>query len=165
MILRLAEITTPTRNGAGPLELVQEVPPPRRRPGELAYAPSALTRCLDPRAGESSRLQAFCKHRASIAFQRVPPKCTVAAENRHELSRSGSPAHRLMRFEAILDWSGRYLHPDEVRTLEHLAASPSGRVAFRRRPPAPNVTGRRDDDARAVRTGVRPRSGPSTARG
>ena len=27
----------------------------------------------------------------------------------HELSRSGSPAHRVMRFEAILDWFGRYL--------------------------------------------------------
>ncbi len=27
----------------------------------------------------------------------------------HELSRSGSPAHREMRFEAILDWFGRYL--------------------------------------------------------
>jgi dipeptidyl aminopeptidase/acylaminoacyl peptidase len=27
----------------------------------------------------------------------------------HELSRSGSPAHRVMRFEAILDWFERYL--------------------------------------------------------
>ena len=27
----------------------------------------------------------------------------------HELSRSGSPAHRVMRFEAILDWFDRYL--------------------------------------------------------
>jgi dipeptidyl aminopeptidase/acylaminoacyl peptidase len=44
----------------------------------------------------------------------------------HELSRSGSPAHRLMRFEAILDWFARYLHPDEVRTLERLTASRAG---------------------------------------
>ena len=29
----------------------------------------------------------------------------------HELSRSGSPAHRVMRFEAILEWFGRYLEP------------------------------------------------------
>jgi dipeptidyl aminopeptidase/acylaminoacyl peptidase len=29
----------------------------------------------------------------------------------HELSRSGSPAHRVMRFEAILDWFDRYLKP------------------------------------------------------
>ena len=27
----------------------------------------------------------------------------------HELSRSGSPAHRVMRFEAILEWFDRYL--------------------------------------------------------
>jgi dipeptidyl aminopeptidase/acylaminoacyl peptidase len=30
----------------------------------------------------------------------------------HELSRSGSPLHRVQRFEAILDWFGRYLSPD-----------------------------------------------------
>ena len=29
----------------------------------------------------------------------------------HELSRSGSPVHRVMRFEAILEWLGRYLSP------------------------------------------------------
>jgi dipeptidyl aminopeptidase/acylaminoacyl peptidase len=35
----------------------------------------------------------------------------------HELSRSGSPAHRVLRFEAILDWFARHLHPEEVRSL------------------------------------------------
>ncbi|HJQ73766.1 MAG TPA: S9 family peptidase [Gaiellaceae bacterium] len=29
----------------------------------------------------------------------------------HELSRSGSPRHRVQRFEAILEWFGRYLSP------------------------------------------------------
>jgi dipeptidyl aminopeptidase/acylaminoacyl peptidase len=29
----------------------------------------------------------------------------------HELSRSGSPAHRVQRLEAILEWFGRYLEP------------------------------------------------------
>jgi dipeptidyl aminopeptidase/acylaminoacyl peptidase len=29
----------------------------------------------------------------------------------HELSRSGSPIHRVQRFEAILEWFGRYLSP------------------------------------------------------
>jgi dipeptidyl aminopeptidase/acylaminoacyl peptidase len=29
----------------------------------------------------------------------------------HELSRSGSPVHRVMRFDAILEWFGRYLAP------------------------------------------------------
>ena len=29
----------------------------------------------------------------------------------HELSRAGSPIHRVQRFEAVLDWFGRYLSP------------------------------------------------------
>ncbi len=29
----------------------------------------------------------------------------------HELSRSGSPLHRVMRFDAMLEWFGRYLSP------------------------------------------------------
>jgi dipeptidyl aminopeptidase/acylaminoacyl peptidase len=29
----------------------------------------------------------------------------------HELSRGGSPVHRVLRFEAILEWFGRYLDP------------------------------------------------------
>ena len=33
---------------------------------------------------------------------RFPAEC-------HELSRSGSPRHRVQRFEAILEWFGRYL--------------------------------------------------------
>ncbi len=31
----------------------------------------------------------------------------------HELSRSGSPVHRVLRFEAILEWFDRYLSPGE----------------------------------------------------
>ncbi len=31
----------------------------------------------------------------------------------HELTRSGSPAHRVMRFEILLDWFARYLLPGE----------------------------------------------------
>jgi dipeptidyl aminopeptidase/acylaminoacyl peptidase len=30
----------------------------------------------------------------------------------HELSRSGSPTHRQLRFEILLDWFGRYLQPN-----------------------------------------------------
>lgn len=30
----------------------------------------------------------------------------------HELSRSGSPIHRVFRFEAVLEWFGRYIAPD-----------------------------------------------------
>jgi len=31
----------------------------------------------------------------------------------HELSRSGAPVHRVQRFEAILEWFGRYLEPGQ----------------------------------------------------
>ena len=37
-----------------------------------------------------------------VEFVRFP-------EEGHELSRSGSPTHRVMRFEVILEWLGRYL--------------------------------------------------------
>ena len=30
----------------------------------------------------------------------------------HELSRAGSPIHRVLRFEAVLEWFGRYIAPD-----------------------------------------------------
>jgi dipeptidyl aminopeptidase/acylaminoacyl peptidase len=42
----------------------------------------------------------------------------------HELTRSGSPAHRVMRFETILDWFERYLSPGERRELEAVASEP-----------------------------------------
>jgi dipeptidyl aminopeptidase/acylaminoacyl peptidase len=41
----------------------------------------------------------------------------------HELSRSGSPAHRIMRFKTILDWFADHLHPEEVRALERAATA------------------------------------------
>jgi dipeptidyl aminopeptidase/acylaminoacyl peptidase len=36
----------------------------------------------------------------------------------HELSRSGSPLHRVMRFETILEWFGRYLQPEREPAQE-----------------------------------------------
>jgi dipeptidyl aminopeptidase/acylaminoacyl peptidase len=47
----------------------------------------------------------------------------------HELTRSGSPTHRVMRFEAILDWFADHLRPEEIRRLEQVTASaPSARA-------------------------------------
>ena len=43
--------------------------------------------------------------RREVEFVRFP------AES-HELSRAGSPVHRVMRFETILDWFGRHLQPE-----------------------------------------------------
>ncbi|HEY7019254.1 MAG TPA: S9 family peptidase [Gaiellaceae bacterium] len=41
----------------------------------------------------------------------------------HELTRAGSPVHRQIRFEVILDWFARYLSPGEVREAERAAVS------------------------------------------
>jgi dipeptidyl aminopeptidase/acylaminoacyl peptidase len=59
--------------------------------------------------------------RREVEFVRFP------AES-HELTRSGSPAHRVMRFETILDWFADHLRPEELALLERAAAStPSAR--------------------------------------
>src|SRR5206468_12721870 len=38
----------------------------------------------------------------------------------HELTRSGSPVHRVQRFQLVLDWFGRYLSTE--RTAEPVSA-------------------------------------------
>jgi dipeptidyl aminopeptidase/acylaminoacyl peptidase len=43
----------------------------------------------------------------------------------HELSRTGAPAHRVMRFEELLAWFARHLQPEEARALEPVAAERS----------------------------------------
>jgi dipeptidyl aminopeptidase/acylaminoacyl peptidase len=40
----------------------------------------------------------------------------------HELSRSGAPAQRVVRFETILGWFAQHLHPEQVRELERTVA-------------------------------------------
>jgi hypothetical protein len=81
MNLGLAEVTTPTWNSAGPSSWYRKFRRLDDVPVNSPTAPSPMTRTSSPRAGESSRLQAFCKHRASTAFHPVPPKCTAAAQN------------------------------------------------------------------------------------
>jgi hypothetical protein len=46
----------------------------------------------------------------------------------HELSRSGSPAHRTMRFALILDWFARNLRPEETRTIGQAEQEPVARA-------------------------------------
>ena len=52
--------------------------------------------------------------RREVEFVRFP------AES-HELTRAGSPVHRQIRFEVILDWFARHLNPGEVREVERTA--------------------------------------------
>jgi dipeptidyl aminopeptidase/acylaminoacyl peptidase len=42
------------------------------------------------------------------SFKREVELVRFDAES-HELTRSGNPAHRVMRFEIILEWLGRHL--------------------------------------------------------
>lgn len=44
--------------------------------------------------------------------QGVPTEMLLFPGEGHELSRSGRPRHRRQRFEAILEWFGRYLPVD-----------------------------------------------------
>jgi dipeptidyl aminopeptidase/acylaminoacyl peptidase len=52
--------------------------------------------------------------RREVEFVRFPVES-------HELTRAGSPVHRQLRFEVILDWFARHLSPDEVREAERAA--------------------------------------------
>lgn len=46
---------------------------------------------------------------ATVKLAGTPAELLVFPGENHELSRSGRPRHRVQRFEAILDWFGRYL--------------------------------------------------------
>ena len=53
--------------------------------------------------GQAEELFAFLRaNKREVELVRFPIEC-------HELSRSGSPVHRVMRFEVILEWLDRYL--------------------------------------------------------
>ena len=46
---------------------------------------------------------------ATVKLNGVESEMLVFPGENHELSRSGSPRHRVQRFDAILEWFGRYL--------------------------------------------------------
>ena len=46
---------------------------------------------------------------ATVKFTGTPAEMLIFPGENHELSRSGRPRHRVQRFDAILDWLGRYL--------------------------------------------------------
>jgi dipeptidyl aminopeptidase/acylaminoacyl peptidase len=45
----------------------------------------------------------------TLRMMRKPVELVRFPAEGHELSRSGSPAHRVLRFELILDWFDRHL--------------------------------------------------------
>ncbi len=46
---------------------------------------------------------------ATVTLARTEAELLIFPGENHELSRSGRPRHRVQRFEAIVDWLGRYL--------------------------------------------------------
>jgi dipeptidyl aminopeptidase/acylaminoacyl peptidase len=91
-----------------------EQPEAYRQISPLTYADRITTPLLvihsenDLRCPISQAEQLFTMLRSlerEVEFVRFP------AES-HELSRSGSPTHRVMRFEIILEWLGRHLEPE-----------------------------------------------------
>jgi dipeptidyl aminopeptidase/acylaminoacyl peptidase len=47
----------------------------------------------------------------TLRLLRKPVEMVRFPGESHELSRSGSPIHRVTRFETMLDWFGQYLAP------------------------------------------------------
>ena len=97
-----------------------EEPEAYRQISPLTYAYRITTPLLiihsesDLRCPISQAEQLFTMLRSlgrKVEFVRFP------AES-HELSRSGSPTHRVMRFEIILDWLGRHLEPEAPAVSE-----------------------------------------------
>jgi dipeptidyl aminopeptidase/acylaminoacyl peptidase len=91
-----------------------EQPEAYRQISPLTYADRITTPLLiihsedDLRCPISQAEQLFTMLRSlgrEVEFVRFP------AEG-HELSRSGSPTHRAMRFQIVLDWLGRHLEPE-----------------------------------------------------
>ncbi|HEY7174912.1 MAG TPA: prolyl oligopeptidase family serine peptidase, partial [Micromonosporaceae bacterium] len=52
---------------------------------------------------QGQRLYVALRHRG------VPAEMLVFPGEGHELSRGGLPSHRIARFDAILEWFGRYI--------------------------------------------------------
>lgn len=88
------------------------------RHSPATYAPSIRTPLLIMHSEEDLRCsieQAEQLFTTLRLLRREVELVRFPAES-HELSRSGSPVHRQMRFDAILEWFARYLRPGEALT-------------------------------------------------
>lgn len=74
-------------------------------------------------------LSSAARYYTELRLRGVPSEFLVFPGGNHNLSRSGSPAHRRQRFEAILEWWSRYLP----------VSTPV--AGGRRRPPSPAAAG------------------------
>lgn len=81
----------------------------------LAYAPQIQTPLLLTHGEEDLRCDMEQAEEMYIALQRLhkPVELVRFPDASHELSRAGTPRMRVGRLEAIVDWIGRYLRPEE----------------------------------------------------
>ncbi len=86
-------------------------PEQRRRQSPLTYADAVTTPLLIIHSEHDWRCPLEQAQRLYVALRRrdAEVEMLLFPGEGHELSRSGLPSHRVARFEAILDWFGRYL--------------------------------------------------------
>ncbi len=83
----------------------------RHRQSPLTYADDIATPLLIVHSEEDWRCPIEQAQRLYVALRKrdAPVEMLIFPGEGHELSRSGLPSHRVARFEAILEWFGRYL--------------------------------------------------------
>jgi dipeptidyl aminopeptidase/acylaminoacyl peptidase len=83
----------------------------QRRQSPLSYVDDISVPMLIIHSEYDWRCPVEQAQRLFVALKRrgVPVELLLFPGEGHELSRSGLPSHRVARFEAILDWFGRYL--------------------------------------------------------
>ena len=85
------------------------------RQSPLTYADAISTPLLIIHSEQDWRCPLEQAQRLYVALRRrdATVELLLMPGEGHELSRSGSPVHRVQRFDAILEWFGRYLSPGE----------------------------------------------------
>ncbi len=78
---------------------------PVRTAGRITTPTLVLHSLQDHRCPPEQALQFF----SMLRRHGVTSELLLFPDESHELSRSGSPRHRVERFEAVLDWHGRFL--------------------------------------------------------
>jgi dipeptidyl aminopeptidase/acylaminoacyl peptidase len=92
-------------------DLYGDDPAQRDRQSPFTYADRIDTPMLIIHSEQDWRCPVEQAQRLFVALKRrsVPVEFLLFPGEGHELSRTGLPSHRVARFEAILDWFGRYM--------------------------------------------------------
>ena len=102
-----------TSAGASATTCTAPVEEIQRRLSPLTYADKITTPLLIIHSEQDWRCPIEQAQRLYVALRNrdAEVEMLIFPGEGHELSRSGLPSHRVARFEAILEWFGRYLKP------------------------------------------------------